>query len=122
MGTTPELTNFQLVNDDGHVTIASRWMPLVEGEEVIAATATIYEASTMDYLLALFTMGIYYCTTIKAKQNETSAVILTTKRILEMIVHHPKSKVPSGLGRLEGEIDSDATFSIPNHTVYKCII
>jgi hypothetical protein len=45
----------------------------------------------------MITFGVYYYTTVKAKSWENSAVILTTKRIIEVVVIQPKGRVPVSL-------------------------
>jgi hypothetical protein len=56
-----------------------------------------YLPSGWEIFLCCVTFGAYYYAKLRAKSWENSAVILTTKRIIEVVVIQPKGRVPVSL-------------------------
>ncbi len=99
--TYPDLTNFSLVDDDGNVTIPAKWIPLSPGEEVVSAVGQFYKPTCCEILLSVATLGYYYVRHIRSKLFERSAIILTTHRVVEILLFQSRGKVPAELGSVD---------------------
>jgi hypothetical protein len=59
---------------------------LISGEELISALGSKHRATCTDKILSVLSFGLYYCFYLKAKQRSHSAIVITTKRIVEIII------------------------------------
>lgn len=90
-----------MVDDDGNVTIPARWLPLSPGEEVVAAVGQYYKPTCCDKIRAVATLGLYYCRYLRSKLRERSALILTTHRVVEIMLFQSRGKIPAELGSVD---------------------
>ncbi len=97
----PDLSNFSLVDDSGNVTVPKKWVPLSPGEEIISAVGHAYNMTCCTWLLSIFTFGCYYLNIARPKVIRRYAYILTTHRIVEIILVQKKGKVPAELGSMD---------------------
>eukprot|EP01034_Spumella_vulgaris_P026386 gene26386-32960_t len=96
-----DLTNFTLVDDDGNVTVPIKWIPLSLGEEIVSAVGQFYKPTCAEIILSVFTLGWYYVRFIRSKLFERSAIILTTHRVVEVLLFQQRGKVPAELGSVD---------------------
>jgi hypothetical protein len=102
----PDLSNFSLVDDSGNVTVPKQWVPLSAGEEIVCAMGYGYQMTTFDYLLSCLTLGWFYLRCLRSHVIRRSAYILTTHRIVEILLIQKKGKVPAELGNMDITIRS----------------
>lgn len=97
----PDMSNFSLVDEDGNVTVPKKWVPLSPGEEIVCAVGFGYAMTSFDYFLSTVTLGWYYFRCLRAHVIRRSAYILTTHRIVELLLVQKKGKVPAELGSMD---------------------
>lgn len=97
----PDLTNFTLVDEDGNVTVPSKWIALTPGESIVSAVGQYYKPTCCEIVLSVATLGLYYLRFVRSKLFERSAVILTTHRVVEVLLFQARGKVPAELGSVD---------------------
>jgi hypothetical protein len=97
----PDLSNFSLVDDSGNVVVPKQWVPLSPGEEIVCAMGHGYHMTTCDYFVSFLTLGWYYFRWLRPHVIRRTAYVLTTHRIVEILLVHNKGKVPAELGRMD---------------------
>ncbi|RYY75240.1 hypothetical protein EON63_19365, partial [archaeon] len=104
-------TGFVLCEDDGYVNVPLQYINLHPEEEVIAAVGMPYVWTVYDYITFFLTLGIFKFTFWHKRVYSTSALILTSHRLVEMLITHPKGKIPAELSN----IDIDVYCYYPKH-------
>lgn len=104
---TEELTNFELVDKDGDVTIPTNYISLTDGEHIIASIGQQYVMSCTDMFLCCLSLGMYYCLhSLGKRQRQRTAHILTNKRIVEIFVEAQNGIVPINMKNMKARIRS----------------
>ena len=98
--------NVTIVSDTGSIQIPSKWLPMLKGESIVASNGQVYKPTCCDYFLSVITLGYYYCKYVYSKLKRRSALILTTKRIMEVQIYHPNGSIPGDLSDVAFLIDS----------------
>lgn len=81
-------------NDENRVNIPVKWLCLAPGEELVAACGQRYKLNCGEIIAACLSLGIYYFIRLRIKSWQRSAIIITTKRIIEMTVNQHKGRIP----------------------------
>ena len=78
-------TDYQPVNIDGVVsTVSSKWLPLCPGETIVSHYGITPMVTLSDYLLSVWTVGVFYIMVVIPKKRKHIVHILTTKRVIEI--------------------------------------
>lgn len=115
-----ELSNFSLVDDMGQVTIPRKWVPLAPNEDIVAAVGQYLHPHFLEVLWAMVSLQwvwgkwalwgergsligslLYHRKTVIGRGRERHAFILTTHRVIEIILRQRKGKVPPELGSMD---------------------
>eukprot|EP01031_Cornospumella_fuschlensis_P033541 gene33541-40576_t len=104
-------TGFVLCEEDGYVNVPLQYVNLHPEEEIIAAVGMPYVWTVYDYITYFLTLGIFKFTLWHKRVYSTSALILTSHRLVEMLINHPKGKIPAELSN----IDIDVYCYYPKH-------
>lgn len=94
MDTTDKFVGVTIVSDNRTVMIPSQWLPMMEGEEIIATNGECYMMSCWEWFLTIITFGYYYCKNVRHLKYDRSALILTNKRIIDIDIFHRAGEVP----------------------------
>ena len=89
-----------IVGNNGDVAIPKSWFELLPGEEIISAHGELWKMKCLDWCFSIWTLGGYYCTYLRKKRFERSAIILTTKRIVVIDINQRAGMVPSHLSEV----------------------
>lgn len=95
------ISNFTLVEPDGYVNVPLRYINLHPHEEVIAAVGMRYKWTASDYLVYCLTLGFLRFNLFAKRVYNTTAVVLTSHRIVEIVLCQHKGKVPTELGKMD---------------------
>lgn len=104
-------TGFVLCEDDGYVNVPLQYINLHPEEEIIAAVGMPYVWTVYDYITFALTLGIFKFTLWHKRVYSTSALVLTSHRLVEILITHPKGKIPAELSN----IDIDVYCYYPKH-------
>lgn len=83
-----------IVYDDHSVTIPAKWLSMLPGEQVIAASGEVYHMRWWEWALTCLTCGRYYCDVIRKKKFSRTAFVLTNKRLVQVEIFHRAGMVP----------------------------
>lgn len=103
-----ELSGFSLLDEteDNAVNVPLRYMPLMRDEAVIMAVGQRYQLSPLEWILSIFSLGVYFLARLWRKTMMRSALVLTNKRIIEITLTQGKGKFPVSFRRFRTEIRS----------------
>ena len=90
-----KLKDVTIVADNRKVTIPAQWLSILPGEQVICAHGEMFQMRCLEWIQCLCSLGIYYCTTIRREKFLRFAVVLTTKRIIVLNIHHRSGRYVS---------------------------
>lgn len=98
-----DLSNFTLCEADGFVNVPLRYLNLHKEEEVIAAVGMRYKWSFYDLLVYyVFSVGgLFRFPLFQKRVFNTSAIVLTSHRVVEIVLTQLKGKVPTELGKMD---------------------
>lgn len=88
-------TNASIVHTGGKVTIPAPYFPLLPGESILTVHGQMYRAKFIDWIMTLFTFGLWYVFFIRPKRYNRTAFLVTTHRIAEIIISQREGCVPS---------------------------
>jgi hypothetical protein len=92
--------------DEDKVTVPLKWMPLMADEKVIAGVGQSYIISSLEIFLSICTFGCYFLFVLRRKMLMRSALILTTKRIVEIVIFQRKGRFPVSFGNVDVTVRS----------------
>lgn len=92
-----DICDIQIVDDNQKVRVPRGFLPLLQGEAILAAHGDVYEMTFTDWFRSFYTCGLYYTSTIAAKKAYRTAIVITTKRIVVLDIYHPNGVVPSNM-------------------------
>ena len=95
--TSEEMYDFKIVEDTNEVILPMSYIPLYEGERVITAIGQSYKTTAGDIWKSVMTLGMYYFWTLREKQKERVANVLTNSRIIEIWYKSHEGRVPNSL-------------------------
>jgi hypothetical protein len=59
-----------------------------------------------DWVLSILTVGYWYCIRVRKKKFSRSAIVVTNKRIIEMVLYQRAGEVPSNLANVDVRMTS----------------
>ena len=92
-----EMHDFSIVGDGNEVTIPTKYIPMTAGERIISTVGQKYVTSTSEYIWAVCTLGFTYWKSLRHKQKQRTAHILTNHRVVEFLVEANKGFVSNSL-------------------------
>jgi hypothetical protein len=103
---TDKFIGTKIVYDTGEINVPSKWLTLRPNEEIITTTGQVYKMTCLDWTLAVLTLGYWYCAHIRKRKFARSAIIVTNKRIIEMILYQRAGEVPANLANVDVRLSS----------------
>ncbi len=97
---TDELYGFKVVEDDFNVVLPKQYIPLTKDEKIISKIGQKYISSREDLFFSILTFGLYYFCYLKGKLKQSTALILTNKRLIEFYTQCPDDgRIPINLAK-----------------------
>jgi len=87
-----------IVDSEGNMAIPASMVPFTEDEVLISAVGQIGKCSSTESVLNCLSLSALYWLWTRRNTYEHSAILLTTKRMIEVLVHHPRGIIPDKLG------------------------
>ena len=103
---TERFIGTKVVYDTGEINIPAKWLTLQPNEEVLTTTGQVYQMTFWDWVLSVLTIGYWYCFRVRKKKFSRSAIVVTNKRIIEMILYQRAGEVPSNLANVDVRLTS----------------
>ncbi len=69
------MASFDLVDNDGNVTVPEYWLALSPGEEIVAAVGQFYKPSCFEIVMSILTLGYVYVRFVRSKLMERSGMV-----------------------------------------------
>lgn len=103
---TADRDDVQVVNDSGEVKLPKRWVPLLPSETIVGVMGQIYKMKSYDWVFTILTLGLYYLFFIRRKKFQRSATVISTKRIVEVLINQRAGTIPTHLSNFTVRIRS----------------
>lgn len=95
--TLKDITLVSNIVGQSNVKIPMKWVPLMQGEQILCVQGEIYVMKWRDWIKTICSFGLYYLFVLLQRKKERSALILTNKRIVELSIVHKLGEVPDSL-------------------------
>lgn len=98
--------NLNVVADDFSIQIPQSWMPLFDGEEIVATFGQVPKMTTMAWVYSICSLGYYYCFYVRRKKFTRTALVLTNKRLIAIDIYQRGGTIPNTLSNFSFQVRS----------------
>ena len=103
---TDKFKNVTIVGNGLEVAIPADWMPLMDGEEVIATTGLVFRMRCIEWFLSIITCGAMYILKYRRRKYTRSALVLTNTRLISFDIFERSGTVPLSLTNFSVQVRS----------------
>lgn len=94
------LFHHNMIDAVGQISVSMGWIGQLPGEEIVAGLGQPVAYTWLDTFLTIVTFGMYYLCYSRYYHSRKTFFIITTKRIIEIILYNKKAEITSDLQRI----------------------
>ena len=98
-GHCDDMFDFKIVEDDDRVVLPTRYIPLTKNERVISTVGQHYKVTCWDICKVFATIGMSWLFSLRHKQKQRTAHVLTNNRIIELWIEAHDGKVTNSVSQ-----------------------